>query len=107
MDLHCFGLGLGCEHAFLYLPDISRGGKFYHMSQNFLRERRDNSTEYHLILQMPMLKFWILDSLSGTINCNGDDSRWSRCGFIKVTIEKLPLRLRLGVHKGREYDEME
>ncbi|KAK9987277.1 hypothetical protein SO802_032228 [Lithocarpus litseifolius] len=65
------------------------------MSENLLRERRDNSTKFRLILQMPMLKFWVLKSLNVTVSCNGDDPlRWSKRGSVEIAIEMLPLEIR-------------
>ena len=53
----------------------------------------DNSTENHLVQQIPVLILWILENLSSTICCNNDGLRWKRCSSIQVAIKMLPFQI--------------
>ncbi len=65
MELHATGSGLRSEHAFKAEPDSTGCGAFDNMGKHSFRERGDKSTQNHLILGMPSIKFWIWECDDG------------------------------------------
>ena len=82
VELHATGSGLRGEHAFKTEPDSTGCRAFDNMGEDGFRERGDESTQDHLILGVPIGKFWVGKD-GGGIRCGCCNRGW-RGGFGSV-----------------------
>ena len=94
MELHATGSGLRGEHAFKTKPDSTGCGTFDDMGEDGFRERGDESTQDHLILGVPIGKFWVGKS-SGSIRSGSCNRGWrGGVGAVNEAIEMLASKIR-------------
>jgi hypothetical protein len=88
------GTGLRSEHAFKAELDITGCGAFDNMGKHGFRERGDESTQDHLILGVPGIKFWIGKDGYGARGWDGKREWRGWFGSINEAIKMLASKLR-------------
>ena len=94
MELHATSTGLRSEHSFEAELDIIGCDAFDNIGKHGFRERGDESTQDHLILGVPCIKFWIRKYSCGarSLNCKRGWRGWF--GSINEAIKMLASKVR-------------